>query len=69
MANYLKKYQGQYRLKLEIDESTNDFPRNEDGSIEDIDMYMLNPKSPCIIRDEEDSFIYLILPVNFTTVR
>lgn len=40
MANYLKKFQGQYRLKLEIDETTNDFPRNEDGSIEDIDMYI-----------------------------
>ena len=37
--------------------------------LEEIDMYMLNPKSPCIIRDEEDTFIYLILPVNFTTVR
>ncbi len=37
--------------------------------LEEIDMYMLNPKSPCIIRDEEDTFTYLILPVNFTTVR
>ena len=37
--------------------------------LEEIDMYMLNPKSPCVIRDEEDSFIYLILPVNFTTAR
>jgi DNA polymerase-3 subunit beta len=37
--------------------------------LEEVDMYMLNPKSPCIIRDEEDTFIYLILPVNFTTVR
>ena len=32
--------------------------------LEEIDMYMLNPKSPCIIRDEEDTFTYLILPVN-----
>ena len=37
--------------------------------LEEIDMYMLNPKSPCIIKDEEDTFIYLILPVNFTTAR
>lgn len=37
--------------------------------LEEVDMFMLNPKSPCIIRDEEDSFIYLILPVNFTAAR
>ena len=37
--------------------------------LEEIDMYMLNPKSPCIIRDEEDTFVYLILPVNFTKSR
>ncbi len=32
---------------------------------EEIDMYMLNAKSPCIIRDEGDNYIYFILPVNF----
>ncbi len=32
---------------------------------EEIDLYMLNPKSPCFIRNEEESYIYLILPVNF----
>ena len=32
---------------------------------EDINMYMMNPKSPCFIKDEEESYIYLILPVNF----
>jgi len=32
---------------------------------EDINMYMINAKSPCIIRDEEDNYIYFILPVNF----
>ena len=35
---------------------------------EEVTLYMVNPKAPCFIRDEEDSFIYLILPVNFTTV-
>ena len=25
----------------------------------------MNPKAPCFIRDEEQSYIYLILPVNF----
>lgn len=37
--------------------------------LDEIDMYMLNPKAPCIIRDEADTFTYLILPVNFTAVR
>lgn len=32
---------------------------------EEIELYMMNPKSPCFIRDEEGSYIYLILPVNF----
>lgn len=35
---------------------------------EEIDMYLVNPKAPCFIRDEEEKYIYLILPVNFTTV-
>ena len=35
---------------------------------EEISMYLVNPKAPCFIRDEESTFIYLILPVNFTTV-
>lgn len=32
---------------------------------EDVELYMMNPKSPCFIRDEESTYIYLILPVNF----
>jgi DNA polymerase-3 subunit beta len=32
---------------------------------EEATLYMLNPKSPCFIRDEEGKYIYLILPVNF----
>ena len=35
---------------------------------EEITLYMINPKAPCFIRDKEESYIYLILPVNFTTV-
>ena len=35
---------------------------------EEIDIYLVNPKAPCFIRDEEQKYIYLILPVNFTTV-
>lgn len=30
-----------------------------------IDIYYMNPKAPCFIRDEAQSYIYLILPVNF----
>lgn len=40
MANYLLKYKGIYRLKTELDQNTNDFIRRDDGSIEDIDVYI-----------------------------
>ena len=33
-----------------------------------IDLYMVNPKAPCFIRNAEGTYIYVILPVNFTTV-
>lgn len=32
---------------------------------EEIDIYMMNAKAPCIIKDQNESYIYLILPVNF----
>lgn len=32
---------------------------------EEIKIYMVNPKAPCFIRDDEENYIYLILPVNF----
>ncbi len=35
---------------------------------EQIDIYLVNPKAPCFIRDTKENYIYLILPVNFTTV-
>lgn len=35
---------------------------------EEIDIYLVNPKAPCFIKDAEEKYIYLILPVNFTTV-
>ena len=35
---------------------------------EKVILYMVNPKAPCFIKDEEEKYIYLILPVNFTTV-
>ena len=35
---------------------------------EEVDWYMVNPKAPCFIKNMEERYIYLILPVNFTTV-
>ena len=32
---------------------------------EEVNLYMVNPKAPCFIKDDEGKFIYLILPVNF----
>ena len=31
---------------------------------EEVDIYMVNAKSPCFIRNEDNSYIYLILPVS-----
>lgn len=36
---------------------------------EEISIYLVNPKAPCFIKNEEESYIYLILPVNFNTAR
>ena len=35
---------------------------------EQIDIYLVNPKAPCFIRDTAGNYIYFIFPVNFTTV-
>ncbi len=35
---------------------------------EEVSLYMVNPKAPCFIRDDDNQFIYLILPVNFNNV-
>lgn len=32
---------------------------------EEVDIYLFNPKAPCFIKDKEETYIYLILPVNF----
>ena len=32
---------------------------------ETVTLYMVNPKAPCIIKNEDGSYLYLILPVNF----
>ena len=33
---------------------------------EEVDLYFMNAKAPCFIKDEKESYIYLILPVNFS---
>lgn len=33
---------------------------------ETVDIYLVNPKAPCFIRDDKETYTYLILPVNFT---
>ncbi|SFG76090.1 DNA polymerase III, beta subunit [Lachnospiraceae bacterium C7] len=35
---------------------------------ETVDLYMVNPKAPCYIKDEAGTFTYLILPVNFNAI-
>ena len=36
---------------------------------ETIDIYLINSKSPCFIKNKEESYIYLILPVNISNER
>lgn len=36
---------------------------------EQIELKLLNSKSPCFIKDEEESYTYLILPVTFNSVK
>ena len=35
---------------------------------EEVELYFMNAKAPCFIKDEAQSYIYLILPVNFSAV-
>ena len=32
---------------------------------EEVTLFLMNPKAPCFIKDEKETYIYLILPVNF----
>ena len=36
---------------------------------EEIEIYLINPKAPCFIKDAEEKYIYMVLPVNFNVVR
>ncbi len=33
---------------------------------EEVTIFLVNPKAPCFIKDKEENYIYLILPVNFS---
>lgn len=35
---------------------------------DEITMYLVSPKAPCFIRDDDNTYCYLILPVNFITI-
>lgn len=35
---------------------------------ENITLYMVNAKAPCIIKNEEGTYLYLVLPVNFNVI-
>ena len=35
---------------------------------EEVDLYFMNSKAPCFIKNEQQTYIYLILPVNFNAV-
>jgi DNA polymerase-3 subunit beta len=35
---------------------------------EKVSLYMVNPKAPCFIKDDEGKYIYLILPININAV-
>lgn len=36
---------------------------------EEVTLYMTNSKAPCFIKNKEESYIYLILPVNFNSAK
>lgn len=35
---------------------------------EEVTLYLMNAKAPCFIKDEKESYVYLILPVNFNAI-
>ncbi len=36
---------------------------------EEINIYLVNPKAPCYIKDDAGTYNYLILPVNFNLIK
>ena len=35
---------------------------------DELDVYFMNPKAPCFIRNNDSSYVYMVLPINFKTV-
>ena len=33
-----------------------------------LDVYFMNPKAPCFIRNSDSTYVYMVLPINFKTV-
>ncbi|MBR3039576.1 MAG: DNA polymerase III subunit beta [Lachnospiraceae bacterium] len=71
---YMNSSKGSMREKIEIEKSGNDLkigfnPKYLTDALRAIDdetihLYLSTPKSPLFIRDDADSFTYMILPVN-----
>ncbi len=69
---------GSYGDKIEIEKTGNDLMIGFNPKFllealrviddETINLYFINPKAPCVIRDDNQKYLYLILPVNFNTV-
>lgn len=75
MEMYIKSQRGSFHETLNINKGGEDiligfnpkFFLEALRVIDDefIDIYLVDPKAPCFIRDERNSYIYLILPINF----
>lgn len=75
MTLFIQSFIGSMDEELDIEKSGADImigfnPRFFSDALkviddEEINIYMINPKAPCFIKDENESYIYVILPVNF----
>ena len=71
----IKTQAGNYEDKVSIEKDGNDIliafnPKFLLDALkviddEEIDIYLMNIKSPCIIKDKAETYMYLILPLNF----
>ena len=63
MAKYLMKYKGTYRLKAAIDQSTNDYPRDDSGGIDpSFDDYYIKCQNGIKIRHATGSTLSCYIP-------
>ena len=76
MEIYMNSAIGSMNEKIEVEKEGNDLkigfnPKYLIDALkviedENIHMYFTSPKSPCFIRNDEESYIYMILPVNLS---